>query len=466
MYASNEHEFQQEGDWIFLHETPSSTNILDNTMSSLPSEKRNSNASTCDSSIKSVRSDSSASVASHDPDYFLISESPVSTSQLVNNNINDLLSASEIKDEVLPCELVTKLTNENETIPVINEYDLINNVQDISDEPTEPETHLRQRTSANNIPQTTEERPISSKADCSSSTTATTDANRRPKRSKTFFGCCSIILICMTLPIFYSVIISQKSTIDKLKSQLETSNKQNLQMEIFSVGDLQQKLTQQFEERFQNLNKQFTTQLEQERSSFVLQINELHLNLTNTILHLTNDNHQLKEQIIALEKQSNNGNDESSEKVSVCETSTMDELLSQLIKQTSTTDEKDSTKLTGLFEKISASVSDFIENGQEYVEESKRKLTGFAGSKTAEQIQETIRRGVKNLSSSIRKAQSTYVAWVQSRAEQREQARKHRAEENAKTNQRPWRWAFQRGQDREHMRHQTPPTRKQHSSKS
>ena len=144
----------------------------------------------------------------------------------------------------------------------------------------------------------------------------------------------------------------------------------------------------------------------------------------------------------------------------------MDELLSQLIKQTSTTDEKDSTKLTGLFEKISASVSDFIENGQEYVEESKRKLTGFAGSKTAEQIQETIRRGVKNLSSSIRKAQSTYVAWVQSRAEQREQARKHRVEENAKTNQRPWRWAFQRGQDREHMRHQTPPTRKQHSSKS
>jgi len=35
-------------------------------MSSLPSEKRNSNASTCDSSIKSVRSDSSASVASHE----------------------------------------------------------------------------------------------------------------------------------------------------------------------------------------------------------------------------------------------------------------------------------------------------------------------------------------------------------------------------------------------------------------
>jgi len=27
MYASNEHEFQQEGDWIFLHETPSSTNV-------------------------------------------------------------------------------------------------------------------------------------------------------------------------------------------------------------------------------------------------------------------------------------------------------------------------------------------------------------------------------------------------------------------------------------------------------
>ena len=38
---------------------------------------------------------------------------------------------------------MTKLTNENETIPVINEYDLINNVQDISDEPTEPESHLR-----------------------------------------------------------------------------------------------------------------------------------------------------------------------------------------------------------------------------------------------------------------------------------------------------------------------------------
>jgi hypothetical protein len=145
-------------------------------------------------------------------------------------------------------------------------------------------------------------------------------------------------------------------------------------------------------------------------------------------------------------------------------------LLGNLVKQTASIAEDTSVNFSDLFEQLSGSLSDFIDHSQEYVEESKRKLTNLAGSQTAEQVQTTIRRGVENFSSSFRKAQSTYVTWLRTRAQQREQARmdaiqrEQEEEEQEKSVQRPWRWTFQRSHDREEMRHQVPVTKK-HSLK-
>jgi hypothetical protein len=144
----------------------------------------------------------------------------------------------------------------------------------------------------------------------------------------------------------------------------------------------------------------------------------------------------------------------------------LDTLLTSLVKQTASIAEDTSENLSGLFEQLSASLSDFVDHGHEYVEESKRILTDIAGSQTAEQLQTTLRRGVENLSSSLRKAQSTYVTWLRARAQQREQARMENAarDEEQKTGRHPWRWTFQRSHDREQMRHQPPVTQKHYSS--
>jgi hypothetical protein len=146
---------------------------------------------------------------------------------------------------------------------------------------------------------------------------------------------------------------------------------------------------------------------------------------------------------------------------------TLDVLLGHLFKQTASIAENTSENLSGLFEHLSASLSDLVDHGHEYVEESKRKLTDFACSETAEQVQTTLRRGVENLSSSLRKAQSAYVTWLRTRAQQREQARMEQSERDneQKPVRTPWRWTFQRSHDREQMRHQTPITKKHTTSK-
>ncbi len=45
--------------------------------------------------------------------------------------MNNLLSTTgEIKEEIFSSEMMIKQNNENETTPVINEYDLLNNGQE------------------------------------------------------------------------------------------------------------------------------------------------------------------------------------------------------------------------------------------------------------------------------------------------------------------------------------------------
>lgn len=150
--------------------------------------------------------------------------------------------------------------------------------------------------------------------------------------------------------------------------------------------------------------------------------------------------------------------------------SSIDTLLAHLIKQTASIAEDTSGNLSNVFEQLSATLSGLVDHRHEFVEESKRKLNDLAGSQTAEQVQTSILRGVENLSSSLRKVQSSYSTWLRTRAHEREQARMQREvedeEEEDKPIRRSWRWTFQRGQEREQMRHQPPPpSTKKHPGK-
>ncbi|CAF4111207.1 unnamed protein product, partial [Rotaria sordida] len=84
-------------------------------------------------------------------------------------------------------------------------------------------------------------------------------------------------------------------------------------------------------------------------------------------------------------------------------------LLSNLIKQTTTIAENTSTNLFDLFQRLNESLSDLVNHGHEYVEQSKQKLSDISRSQAAEQVQMALHRGVDHLSSSFSKAQSTYA---------------------------------------------------------
>lgn len=147
--------------------------------------------------------------------------------------------------------------------------------------------------------------------------------------------------------------------------------------------------------------------------------------------------------------------------------SSLEILLATLIKQTTSIAENTSINLSGIFENLKTTVNDMVDNRHEYVEQSLQKLADISNSQTAEQVHTTLRRGVEHISSTFRKAQSTYITWLRARAEQREQARMNNVEKerNQKTERHPWRWTFQRGHDREQLRHQTPITKKHSTSK-
>jgi hypothetical protein len=92
------------------------------------------------------------------------------------------------------------------------------------------------------------------------------------------------------------------------------------------------------------------------------------------------------------------------------------------------------------------------------MKESKRKLTDFSGSSTAEKVQRSFRRSVENLSSSFRKAKLTYATWIKSRAQTR--MKNNQIIQEQTTKKFPWRWTFTRNYDREYISSQT--TTKEH----
>lgn len=48
-----------------------------------------------------------------------------------NNDDDELSSTGEVKDNISPSEMVFKQHNENESTPVVNEYDLFNSEIDL-----------------------------------------------------------------------------------------------------------------------------------------------------------------------------------------------------------------------------------------------------------------------------------------------------------------------------------------------
>ncbi|CAF4542973.1 unnamed protein product [Rotaria sp. Silwood1] len=496
MYASNEDEFnREEDDWVFLRQTSPENNILHGAVNLVDHEQLNlssSSSNSSSSSSKSNRSDSLSSLSSIEDEPIqtddhidqqeshLIIEDPVLTnSSNDNNNNNDLLLTSEIKEEILSSEIMIKHDNENETSPIFNEYDLFNVGCDINNESNLSSNNFRQRTGA--YVQHAVEQPLLT---VGNELVPVTKNNYRLRRNNSFGVYGFLIFIFILQIILGRVILSQRSVINKITKELRDTNKRLDKIKFVSNEDIEQKLTNKFEEKFQMLINQKMIEYNNEKNLLILKINELYQiinftqeNLTNMIHQLSDENEQLQKQVTELEhrvqlveEQSSREEEETCPEGVDCtksSASSLDVLLSNLIKQTAAIAENTSINVSDFFEHLSASLTDFVNHGHEYMEQSKQKLSDISGSQTAEQIQIALRRGVEHLSSSFRKAQSTYATWVRSRAQYRERARMDNTEqeEEHEANRHPWRWTFQRSHDRERMRHQASPTKKHATNK-
>ncbi|CAF0758764.1 unnamed protein product [Adineta steineri] len=512
MYASNEDEFNQDdGDWVFLREVPPTNTIFhgavnltdadETTSSSSSSSSSDSSSSTPDpnESTSSLSSTENEHVLDDEQENNLLIEAPVLTSH-INDDTNESLLIDEIKEEVLPTEIPIKHIIDTETSPIINEYkddslliddnkeefspteipikqiiDIetspIINEYDLNDESVTLSNNLRQRSGAN-AQQTDDQYSSTVEHERRPSTVY----DYRPRRNNTLLIYGVLILLFVLPVILCRYITTQRLIINKITQDLQKTNQRLNEIKILSLEDIEQKLMKQYEEKFQHILHQKMNEYDQEKYSLILQINELYhithitqQNLTNTIQQLSNENQRLQNQMIELEQRLKVTEEQDSKDKETCSEgddcmkSSLESLLRNLIKQTTTIAEDTSTNLSTVFEQLSASISDFVDRRHEYVEESKRKLSDFASSSTAEKVHKTIRRSVENFSSSIHKAQSTYSTWIRSRAQQREQARMDNIKQEEKPTRHPWRWTFQRSHDREQMRHQTPVT-KLHSS--
>jgi hypothetical protein len=95
-------------------------------------------------------------------------------------------------------------------------------------------------------------------------------------------------------------------------------------------------------------------------------------------------------------------------------------------------------------------VSNIVDHRHEYIKASKRKLTDLTRLSPTEKF----RQSINNLSSSFRKAKSTYTSWMKSRGVIPNVPKKF-----------PWRWTFSRGYHRGRMYFPSPDKEQVCSSK-
>ena len=107
--------------------------------------------------------------------------------------------------------------------------------------------------------------------------------------------------------------------------------------------------------------------------------------------------------------------------------------MNKIFKKTASIAENTSNNLFDLFERVSNSVSDILDHGQNYVERSQQKLISIAASITPSSLPKKIRRSVESFSSSINPRK-----WFKWPGIRRDQQKKDSIDRS------PWRWQYQR----------------------
>ncbi|CAF0850404.1 unnamed protein product [Rotaria sp. Silwood1] len=405
-------------------------------------------------------------------------------------NTNDHLLSTKEEKEALPAEIIFSNENDNSTVEkstntpeITNENDILNtgfslnrtvsltNSSAFSSEPCPLPNDLRSRIDLS-VQQTDESKIIHS--------TPTFQEIKPQKcfeqhKNKNNISISYVyIIIFLVLPFILGHIVTRwdQSMITKVVEELVKTNQRFNNVKDMRMGNVEEALTKQLEEKLQHMIYQQSAWHDREKYAFGLQIYELQeilkrtqQSLTNTIHQLTQENEQLQEKIKLLEHRLQVTQEQYPKNTIICiegvncTKSTLNKLVTIIFKQTESIAADASVHLSSIFEYLSASVSNIVDHRHKYIEKSKRKLANFASSSTVKKIRTSLRRSIENLSSSFHKVKVYYVTWFKTRRQRREQNRILNSEKETPQRQihkkYSWHWTLQQGFNRKPVRHQT-----------
>lgn len=104
------------------------------------------------------------------------------------------------------------------------------------------------------------------------------------------------------------------------------------------------------------------------------------------------------------------------------------------------------------FNQWSKTVGHIFMQPKQILERSKETFSNFVQSPTVDTVKKTLKKSVFGVVKSLRSKTPNYATWIESRAEQRDVARILSGQQNDQIKNKPWRWTFQRSQDRESLR--------------
>ncbi|CAF1105910.1 unnamed protein product [Adineta steineri] len=250
-------------------------------------------------------------------------------------------------------------------------------------------------------------------------------------KTNTLISCtCIILLLTVSFILGQSVKQWDHSTMNKIVKELDKTNQRLNELQEIPYKNIEEKLNKQLEEKLYSMINQQLFWHDDEKHKFIKQVHELQqvLNMTNTIDQLMNDNKRLRDQIKSLQHRLGIIKENDSKmclegvNCTISSTPTLNKLASNIFKQTISIATNTSISLSGLFEHLSASVSNLVDHRHKYINNSRRKLTDFTcGSSTAKKIQTSLYRSAEKLSSSFLKAKVTYATWLKSHTQYREQ---------------------------------------------
>ncbi|CAF0788551.1 unnamed protein product [Adineta ricciae] len=402
MYAANDDE-----DWVYLHQTPPVHTISRGRVNLTERRRANSSSS---SSITSCSSQSNRSVSLSSICSTEL-EQAQNDDHTINNNvlptsINNQLDHSALEQE----NSLLESTNIEETVLFLRHEQATQTSSDTVEVQTQSSQTLPFTHSIvyNSKPQRR----------CSTGVlTQRTDFRRAnpPRRSSQRFDS-------------NDTFISYQSTMKRISKELDRTNQRLNEVQDIPIENIEEKLTKQLEDKLQNLVNQQLAWHDYERNTFVRQIRELRQvlnmtqqNLTNKIYRLTKENDRLQERIKSLEHRTEKKHPQvlvkDNTKCGNTSGSTLDRFVSNVFKQTISIATNTSMNFSGFFEHLSASVTNLVDSRYEYMNISKEVL---GRASTAEKVQISLRQSVESLSSSFRKARSTYSSWRKLHVQHRE----------------------------------------------